>query len=345
MRIALDATPLLVPKGGIARYVEELARALAQHDPADEIILVSDQPVAGLQPPAGFLEKRWWLYGLRRHLTRIRAGVFHGTDFSVPYLPGHPSVLTLHDLSPWMDPAWHHDALRVRRRTPWILRFRAATMIITPSEAVRRAAIDRFRLPPATIVAVPHAASGLFRPAPPYSHPRPYLLYVGTLEPRKNIPRLLDAWRQLRRILDVDLILAGRRRADAPPIPSGAGIFHLDAPDDSALPALYSGALAFVFPSFYEGFGLPVLEAMQCGAPVVASTDPALIEVSGGAAIHCPPHQTQSWVEALSNLCSTPSLRSLLRERSLRRATAFSWANTARLTHDVYQEAIRRFHA
>lgn len=345
MRIALDATPLLVPKGGTARYVEELARALAQLNPSDKITLVSDQPVAGIQPPAGFLDRRWWLWGLRRQLTRLHADVFHGTDFSVPYLPAHPSVLTLHDLSPWMDPAWHHAAGRVRRRTPWLLRLRAATLIITPSEAVRRAAMDRFRLASSAVVAVPHAASELFRPAAPYAHPRPYFLYVGTIEPRKNIPLLIEAWREVRLTHDVDLILAGRRRADAPSIPSDSGLRFLEAPEDASLPSLYSGALAFVFPSFYEGFGLPVLEAMQCGAPVVASTDPAVLEVSGGAALHCDPHQTSPWVEALSNLLSTPSLRPLLRERALQRARAFSWANTAHITHDVYQEAIRRFHA
>jgi glycosyltransferase involved in cell wall biosynthesis len=218
-------------------------------------------------------------------------------------------------------------------------------MIITPSEAVRRAAIERFRLSADAVVAVPHAASDHFRPADPYSHPRPYLLYLGTIEPRKNVPRLIEAWRELRRAHDVDLILAGRLRLDAPPIPSDPGIVRLDAPEDEMLPALYSGALAFVFPSFYEGFGLPVLEAMQCGTPVVASTDPAVMEVSGGAALHCDPRQTGPWVAALSSLLSTPALRPQLRERGLQRARAFCWANTAQLTHDVYQEAIRRFHA
>ena len=146
---------------------------------------------------------------------------------------------------------------------------------------------------PDRVVAVPLAASAMFRPRRGSSSCRaakPYFLFVGTLEPRKNVARLIEAWREVRKTHDVDLVLAGRARAGFPAPATRAGSARLWAlcPKPICL-ALYSGALACVYPSLYEGFGLPVLEAMQCGAVVVTSRDPAIMEVSGGeAAIHAP---------------------------------------------------------
>ena len=340
MKVALDATPLTVPKGGIARYTTELAGALARCYPGDEILLLSDQPA----PPPGWLSRRWWLWGLPQELKRLAVHLFHGTDFAVPYRRVCPAILTLHDLSPWLDPAWHHDARRVRRRTPWLLRTGRATMVITMTQAVRRQVLGRFGLPEDRVVAVPLAAATLFQPSPPAPRPKPYLITVSTLEPRKNLPRLFDAWRELRRRHDVDLLIIGRRREDFPGLPQDPGLEWLGALEDSALPPLLSGALAFVYPSLYEGFGLPLLEAMQCGAPVIASTDPALAEVSGGAALHCDPRETKPWLSAFQAVLDNPSLRQQLSQRSRGRAREFSWDRTARLTHAVYEEAIRRFH-
>ena len=143
----------------------------------------------------------------------------HGPDFAVPYLPVRPSVMTLHDLSPWMDPAWHAGAERVRRRTPVLVEMGIATMVLTVSEAVRKQVLDRFRVRPDRVAAVPLAAAAHFRPVPPAHAGDPYFLFVGTLEPRKNVPALIDAWRAVRRECAIDLVLAGRRRDDAPAIP------------------------------------------------------------------------------------------------------------------------------
>ena len=141
-------------------------------------------------------------------------------------------------------------------------------MIITPGEKVRRAAIRQFNLQPERVVAVPEAAAHWFRPVET-TPASPYFLFVGTLEPRKNLDKLLEAWHEVRRHYAVDLVLAGRPRADAPELRPEPGLRLAGEVADSELPALslYSGALAFVYPSLYEGFGLPVLEAMQCGAP------------------------------------------------------------------------------
>ena len=115
--------------------------------------------------PRNAVERRWWLWGIVREMHRLHADLIHGPDFAVPYLSRRPSVLTLHDLSPWMNEKWHHAADRVRRRTPVLLELGAATMVLTPGERVRRQAIERFRLRPERVVAVPEAAQASVVPA------------------------------------------------------------------------------------------------------------------------------------------------------------------------------------
>lgn len=348
MRVLLEATALTLSSGGLPRYTSELSLALARCYPDDEFYLASDQPFsmpagapANLRPgggPRSAAERRWWLWGLGREAVRLRAGVIHGPDFAVPYLPQKPSVLSLHDLSPWMDPRWHHDARRVRQRTPILLGLGIATMVIVPGESIRKQAIARFRLDAERVAVVPYAASPWLAPVETASRP-PYFLYVGTLEPRKNLPALVEAWREIRRDHAIDLVLAGRRRADAPQIPEEPGLQFAGEVPDAQLAALYSGALAFVYPSLYEGFGLPVLEAMQCGACVITSE--AVREVAGDAAIYA--QTVPDLVHALRQIAEYPERLPEWRARSLARAREFSWDRTARLTYEVYEEARRRF--
>jgi glycosyltransferase involved in cell wall biosynthesis len=353
--IALDATPLTVSTGGVGRYTLELARALASEYPEDQYWLLSDQTFRsppGLSNlhanlhigngPRNPAERKWWAWGLNREMARREVELFHGTDFSVPYVPLRPSVMTLHDLSPWLDPDWHAGSSRVRRRTPRLLRMGLATMVITPTETVRRAAIERFQLAPDRVVAVPLAAGGLFEPpASPAAKPRgnPYFIFVGTCEPRKNVGRLLDAWREVRKTVAIDLVLVGRNHTPA----EERGLRVLGEVADSDLAALYAGALACVYPSLYEGFGLPVLEAMQCGALVIVSCDPAILEVSDDAAIHVDAEDTAALVEAMRAAVMNPRAFDDLRQRALARAAQFSWQKTARLTRQVYESATSAF--
>jgi glycosyltransferase involved in cell wall biosynthesis len=352
MVVALDATPLTEPTGGIRRYTCELSRALAEQFPYDDFVLISDQPYD--PPPLDLrnlhrgpgpryvLDLRWWSWGLNRALDRMGAAVFHGTDFAVPYIPRCPSVLTLHDLSPWMDASWHFSAARVRRRTPALIQLGIATIIITVTEAVRRQAIERFRIHPERIHAVPLAAGAHFRPASnPISGPD-YFLYVGTLEPRKNLETLVSAWREIRRDFRVDLVIAGRAREDFAPPPAQDGLKLIGAVSEHDLPALYSGALAFVYPSLYEGFGLPVLEAMRCGAAVITSNDPAIAEVAGSAAVQVNAGDVRALVREMRGVLTNSEWREELRCRSLERSARFSWSNTAARTREIYDEALRR---
>lgn len=323
--------------------------ALAREFPDDTYSLLSDQPFAmpdrapanlvrGRQPHSA-ADRRWWLWGIRQAIKENQADIFHGTNFEVPYLGRTPAILTIHDLSPWRDPAWHDAAGRVRFRAPWLVRLGRARMILTVSEAVRKEIIGHFGVSPDRVRAVPLAATSHFHPVPPTSPAgKPFFLFVATLEPRKNVEGLVEGWRESLAETGADLVIAGRNRADFKEIPACEGLHFLGEVSDAELPRLYSDALAFVYPTHYEGFGLPVLEAMQCGCPVITSHDPAVTEVSGGAAIHVSsPHEI---AEAMRALASNPRLRNVLRGCGLQRAAAFSWSRTARETRAIYAEVL-----
>ena len=380
----MDATPLIEATGGVARYTWELARALGSgadvsggvhkagvHE-CDEVWLVSDQDVKETdsalsphvhwgRPPANFLERRWWSVGLPRELRRLKADVFHGTDFAIPYRSPCAAVMTIHDLSPWKqkeksrgEVEWQPDAEQVRKRMPRMLRANPRAMVITPSEAVRREVIEHVSLPGELVQAVPLAAGEIFRPpdhkaAQKRVTPNPYIVFVGTLEPRKNVAGLIEAWREARRGSGgrLDLVLAGRVRRDFRAPEPEPGLHLLGAVPDEDLPGLYGNAVAVAYPSFYEGFGLPVLEAMACGALVVTSRDPAICEVTGvgkvrdrSAAIHVDVHERGALAKALTEVARNSDSFAGMRERALARAGKFSWARTARETRDVYLEAM-----
>ncbi|HEY6341838.1 MAG TPA: glycosyltransferase family 1 protein [Bryobacteraceae bacterium] len=358
-RFALDATPLIEPTGGIARYTRELALALAREFGEDQFWMLSDQPVPEITPaepnlrvgssPRTALERKWWLWGVEREMARRGIELFHGTDFATPYFPRRPSVLTLHDLSPWMCADWQRGTSlpngvgkRVRQRTPILLRLGLATMTITPTEAVRRAAIEKFGLDADRVVAVPLAANPDFHPVEA-DPPRPYFLFVGTLEPRKNLARLIEAWRWVRAARDIDLVLAGRARSDFTLPPRENGLRVLGAVPEQELARWYSGATACLYPSLYEGFGLPALEAMRCGSLAITSRDPAIMEVASGAAIHVDAEDTKALAEAMMAAAREPAKFQPLRAKAIERAGQFTWQRTARLTREVYEAARRRF--
>ena len=360
MRIVLDGAPLTAKTGGIRRYVEELSTALSREFPEDEIYAVNDRPMhdpkalvrAGTKirdsAPKGWANRRWWLMGISNLCDSLSATVFHGTDFSVPYLHKHPAVLTVHDLSPWLRPEWQPSAKRIRQRTPWMMRLGLADEVITVSEAVRTEIVARFGVPRERVHAIPLAADSRFRPI--HGHPSqaaeaspPYFLYVGTLEPRKKLPELISAWLPVYQETGVALKIAGRRREDFSFHAEHPGLAWLGAVPDEELPGLYSGALAVVYPSEYEGFGLPVLEAMQCGAPVVVGPAAALRELVADGGIVVMPGDAPGFGDVLRRFATEREFRMKWSERGLCRAQLYSWNLTAQRTRVVYQEAIARF--
>ena len=192
-----------------------------------------------------------------------------------------------------------------------------------------------FRVDPSRVTAIPLAADAHFRPQPPQPAARPYFLYVGMFEARKNVAAVIGAWSAIHLGVDVDLVLAGPHREELPIAPQRPGLVLRGEVPESELASLYSGAIALVYPSHYEGFGLPVLEAMQCGTPVIVSREPALMETAGDAAI-----SADNLYEAMRLLLENPQLRADLRSRSLARAALFTWERTARATHDVYRSML-----
>ena len=341
----------------------ELVRSLASEFPNDEFHLVSDQltwtlperlqgfaNVVVRSPRWRGIAGAWWSSGLPCELLRRRIDVFHGTDFSVPYVPAVPSVMMVHDLSPWKkDLIRPRGSDRVRIRTPYLLRI--ATRIVTPTEAIRRELSKTFGVPKRRIIAVPLAAFTTH--GAPSAEPRlgdrpivpaPYLLYVGAREPRKNIAGLVQSWRLLtRERAGVSLALIGPRGSWDEEMTPEHGL-HVFVPlPDADLSRLLSGATAFVYPSLYEGFGLPVLEAMKAGVPVITSLDPAITEVAGGAAVQVDVTSPEALSQAILSVVASRESQDRLRKQGRQRASAFSWRRTARRTRDVYSEAISRF--
>lgn len=329
LTVALDGTPLMGPIGGIRRFTEQLILALRNEFPGDNYIPVSDQ----FAPTPKGLEKRWWLYGLNKALKRSGTQVFHGTDFAVPYLSRVPSVMTVHDLSPWNEPS--PTSARVRSRAGKLMQWKIPTLIHTHSEAVRREVIEAFAWPEDRIVTIPLAAAEVFTPEPRETVD-PYFLYLGTHEPRKNLEVLVQAMKILdEQGIRIPLLMAGQSRPgyrlDLHP-----NIERLGPQSEAELPRLYRNATAVLYPSNYEGFGLPILEAMQSGAPMIASDIPVHREVGGDAALYANPKDPAAWASLMQSLIGGNPQRSAA---SLARASEYSWQKTAQAFRSLYSRA------
>jgi len=280
--------------------------------------------------------------------------IYHSPNFMLPPFDGK-KVATFHDLSVLKYPEFHPES-RVSFLTPEIIKAaRNADHIITDSEAVRREVIDYFAMPEANVTAVPLASSLDERPPDPLmlnnflaKHRlinRQYLLFVSSIEPRKNITRILDAYESLSPAFksQYPLVLAGSsgwksgellKRIDL--LGERGSVRYLGYTSDAELHYLYSSAGALVFPSIYEGFGLPIIEAQKMGLPVITSKISCMPEVAGNAALLVDPHDVEALGAAIEQIILDDTLRDRLKVQGLENSARFSWAATVAGTLDVY---------
>jgi glycosyltransferase involved in cell wall biosynthesis len=312
--------------------------------------------------------------GLRRHLAKlwfeqvafVRASHRWGADLiHVPYWAGPlwarlPTVVTVHDLIPMLLPAYSGGTL-VKLYTRLVARsVRRAALILTDSHASRKDILTHLGVPPERVEAIPLAAGERYRPVrdeaaleevrEKYALPSRYLLYLGGFEVRKNLSAILRAYARLDP-RDVALVIAGRLPTrtsdvvqDPRPLAAELGIAEqvrfCGWVDEEDKPALYGGALAFLFPSTYEGFGLPPLEAMSCGTPVIVSDRASLPEIAGDAGLYVAPDDVDGLAQAMHKLASDPDLRQALSRAALAQSARFTWPQTARATLAAYHRTL-----
>jgi glycosyltransferase involved in cell wall biosynthesis len=368
LKIGYDVTPLVGMCTGVGNYTRQLLTHMLALDGEHHFLLLANRPEATRDFPSHarvrsliqpFPSRMLWMQGVLPKLLRdARPNICHYPNSIGPLLSPCRYVVTIHDMTLSIMPQYHRWRSRLLYRPLIPLVARRAERIITVSEHARADIIRLLRVPSDRVVVIPEAAAPIFHSAPPEEQARvreryqlngPYLLYVGTLEPRKNLVRLIHAWHQLwrRGAIPHQLVLVGGRGWQ------DAAIYRtiklLDCGDalrlvgyvpTADLPALYSAADAFAFPSLAEGFGLPVIEAMACGTPVLVSTAQALQELAGDAALAVDPHDQQAMAAALERLLTDPALRDDLRARGAQRAAAYSWAAAARRTLAVYQDVV-----
>ncbi|MDP3724268.1 MAG: glycosyltransferase family 1 protein [bacterium] len=359
MRVVLDISQAAYANTGVGVYTIELARALKElrpnaiafffgslrQSPPDGLTPINRFPL----PPAAldFLWNRFHVLGPDYLLDHF--DLWHASDWTQPPT-AKKIVTTVHDLAPFLFPAEHHPTIRAvhGRKMKWVVK--EADNIICVSNSTKQDLMRLFNVEEHRIVVIPEAARGIFGPQTDeavksvkekYHLPQQYLLAVGTVQPRKNYERLFKAFSLMRKPPHL-VIVGGIGWGEPPAFPERT--IHLPSVELADLPALYAGAIALVYPSLYEGFGLPLLEAMSVGTPVVASDTSSMPEVGGSAALYVNPEDVEDMRKTLEIVCD---LKAAERNDRIRRgrihAKKFSWKKTAEQTLAVYQAILPSF--
>jgi glycosyltransferase involved in cell wall biosynthesis len=360
MKIGINAALLGTGEGyrqtGVSRYIGELVDGL--HDviaPDDSVTLLGQKPrKISDSPPLRIL---WEQTGLPFSAMARRLDVFHGPVLVVPLANRVPSVVTVHDLAFLRYP----EQLPAKRRAWLVAATRVsahrARRVITISQRTADDLREWLKLPEDRVEVIPLAPSPRILPVTGTSLDvfrmkenidRPYVLAVGTLEPRKNLPTLLRAFARIRDDIPHQLVLVGPEgwltgdlRQTLVELNLGDRLRMTGFVSDDELGGWYSAADLFAFPSHYEGFGLPSVEAMRCGAPVLASNSSSFPEVVGDAGVLISPNDGDLWAETMKDLLGNPAHLADLRSKGYARAETFSWTRTAAETYTVYKDVAR----
>ncbi len=376
----LDARTAVPHFPGIGRYVSNLALALTPLLSAGESLTILDVPPPSalrdtsacapeLEPDARLpgttittpvspfdIRQQWQIPFLLKRLRAGAAAAYHSPYYLMPYRTTLPTLLTFYDVIPLKFPQTVPASARLLFRLAATLALRASNHVVAISNAARCDLISCFRVPASKVSVTPLAAAARYRPQPAnevgrvrqkYRLPEQFLLYLGINKPHKNLPALIDAYAQLASRHAPPLVIAGAWDHRYPQANERAAHFQLDDAvrflgpvNERDLPALYSAATLFVFPSLYEGFGLPVLEAMACGTPVACSNTPGLAEVAGDAALLFDPLSVTEIRNALVELIEDRRQRARRAEQGLARAGLYSWQATAQATLRCYRQLL-----
>jgi glycosyltransferase involved in cell wall biosynthesis len=373
MRVLLDATAVPVDRGGVGRYVDELVPELVRAG-ADLVLAVQARdadhygrlvPTAEIVPAPAAASRRsvrmaWEQIGLPALVRSVRPDVVHSPHYTMPVLARVPVVVTLHDATFFTSPELHLRSKAEFFRAATRVAVRRAAGLVVPSQATRDEIVRLLGIDSARFTVAYHGVDhDRFRPVPPEEQARvrgtldigdlPYVGFLGTLEPRKNVPALVRAWVRASEGLERPpaLVLAGGRGWDAALDAAIAEVPHhltVRTPgylplDD--LPGFLAGATVLAYPSLGEGFGLPVLEAMACGATVLTTRELSLPEVGGDAVAYCGT-SAMAIAEALRELFAAPERRESLSVAARERARTFTWAEAARHHLVAYEKAVTR---
>lgn len=369
MRIGIDAGPLAVRFGGIRRYTERLVCALARVDDRNEYVLYAPAECRGRERVAPHVEwevsalplkVKGWLDLVHLPGADGTLDLFHGTNYAAPLLARVPSVLTVHDLTVHLFPESHPRLRRLRHKLLPRLCRRSAR-IIADSYCTKSDLVEHYGIPSEKIDVVYLAAGEEFRPVgcvetlervrERYELPQAFVLFVGSVEPRKNLPQLIRAMAMLQREgVEHSLVVAGdgqrgyvqqlRQLVRREGLELGRDVLFPGVVPDEDLPALYSLADLFVYPSLYEGFGLPPLEAMACGAPVLLPDNSSFHELYRECSLMLDLDRHGALVDAIRRLLWDPVLRDELVERGQKLGKSRSWEDTALETLEVYRRVI-----